>query len=136
MRLSACFMVSLSVLERKIPGSRHDRNHLPCRCIWNLISLSLKQAEAKPEGFRPLNTGVPADPHNQAEYCRQNMAAQVPNPKTYASFKNVTKSETAIKCFGKICFRVPSFCLRLLDVSCNAVTDCRQNPQQSNYISI
>ena len=50
------FLVSVPVLRRKIPGSRHDRNHLLCRCVFHLISLSLKQAEAKLEGLRHLNT--------------------------------------------------------------------------------
>jgi len=93
-----------------------------------LISLSHKQVETKPEGLRPLNIVMPADPHNQTEEWRTNMAAQAPNPKQTASFKMDTKSEPGIKCFCKIIFRVPSFCLTFIGVSCNAVTACRQNP--------
>ena len=127
MRLSACFVVYIPVLRRKIPGSRHDRNHQTCRCILHLIPLSLKQAQAKPEGPRPLKVLVPAVPHNQTEEWRHNMAAKVPTPKQFPSFENDTKSEPGIKCFVKIYFRVPS-CLRLFDVFRNNVTDCRQNP--------
>ena len=121
-RLTACFMVYIPVLQRKIPSTRHDRIHLSCRCILHLISLSLKQAEAKPESLRPLNIVVPADQYNQTEKWRHNMAAKIPNPKQFASLKNDTKYEPVVKCFAKICFRVPSFCLRLIDVSCNVVT--------------
>ena len=70
-------------LKREIPGSRHDRNQLPCRCILHLIPLSLKQAQAKPESFRPFNDVVPADHRNQTEEWRNNMAEKVPNPKNY-----------------------------------------------------
>jgi len=102
----------------------------------HLISLSLKQVEAKPEDLHPLNIVVPADAHNQTEEWRHNMAAKIPNTKQFASFKNYTKYEPDVKCFAKICSRVPSFCLRLIDVSCNAVTALWQNPQQTNYISV
>jgi hypothetical protein len=68
--------------------------------MLHLISLSLKQAEAKPEGLRPLNTVVPADPHNQTEEWRPKMAAKVPNSKQFPPFKNDTKSEQGIKCFA------------------------------------
>jgi len=101
-----------------------------------MISSSLKQVEAKPEDLRPLNIVMPADPHNQTEEWRQNMAAQVPSPYQFPSFKNGTKSEPGIKCFAKVIFRVPSFRLIFVDVSCNAVTACRQNPSQTNYIRI
>jgi len=49
--------------------------------------------EAKTEGLRPLNIVMPAVPHNQTEEWRTNMAAQVPSPKQFPSFKNDTKSE-------------------------------------------
>jgi len=90
-------MVYIPVLQRKIPGSRHDRNHFPCRCILHLISLSLKQVEAKPEDLHPLNIVVPADAHNQTEEWRQNMVAKIPNSKQIASFKNDTKYEPGVK---------------------------------------
>jgi hypothetical protein len=57
----------------------------------HLISLSLKQAQAKPEGLRPLNVVVPADPHNQTEEWRHNMAEQLQNSKQFLFFKNDTK---------------------------------------------
>jgi len=94
----------------------------------HLISLSFKQVEAIPEGLRPLNIVMPADPHNQTEEWRHKMAAQVPNPKQFPSFKNGTKSEPGIKFFSKIIFSVPSFRLIFVDVSCNAVTAFWQNP--------
>jgi hypothetical protein len=53
----------------------------------HLISLSLKQAEAKPEVLRPLNIVVPADAPNQTEEWRKNMAAKIPNPKQFHSLK-------------------------------------------------
>jgi len=53
----------------------------------HLISLSLKQAEAKPEGLRPLNVVVPADAPNQTEEWRNNMAAKITNPKQFLSLK-------------------------------------------------
>ena len=102
----------------------------------HLISLSFKQVEAKFEGLRPLNIVMPADPHNQTEEWRHNMAAKVPSPNQFPSFKNGTKSEPGTKCFAKIIFRVPSFRLIFVDVSCNAVTVCRQNPSQTNYIRV
>jgi hypothetical protein len=34
-----------------------------CRCMLHLISLSLKQAEVKPEGLRPINIVMHADPY-------------------------------------------------------------------------
>ena len=108
-------------LKREIPGSRHDRNQLPCRCILHLIPLSLKQAQAKPESFRPFNDVVPADHRNQTEEWRNNMATKVPNPKQFLSFKNNAKYEPVVKCFANICFRVPFLCLKLIGVSCNAV---------------
>jgi len=120
-------MVYIPVLKRKISARRHDRNHLLCRCILHLISHSLKQAEAKPEGLRPLNVVVPADPHNQTEEWRHNMAAKIPNPKQFLSLKNDAKYDTFIKYFGKIISRVPFFRLILFDVSFNAVRVCRQN---------
>jgi hypothetical protein len=120
-------MVYIPVLRKKIPGNRHDRNHLPWRCILHPISLSLKQVEAKPEGLRPLTILVPVDQHNQLEKWHHKVAAQVPLPKQFPSFKNDTKSEPGIKCFDKIYFRVPS-CLRLFDVSCRNVTAWGQNP--------
>ena len=55
-------------------------------CILHLISLSFKQVEAKLEGLRPRNIVMPADPHNQTEEWRQNMAAQVRIPNEIASF--------------------------------------------------
>jgi len=79
---------------------------------------------------------MPADPHSQTEEWRHNMAAQVQNPNQFPSFKIGTKSEPGIKCFAKIIFRVPSFHLIFVDVSCNAVTACRQNPSQTNYIRV
>jgi len=93
-----------------------------------LISPSLKQVQAKPQGLHPLNIVVSADQHNQTEEWRINMAAQVPNPKQFPSFKNGTKSEPGIKCFAKIIYSFPFFRLIFVDVSCNAVTACRQNP--------
>jgi hypothetical protein len=80
------------------------------------ISLSFKQVEAKTEGLRPLNIVMPADPHNQTEEWRTNMAAHVPSPNQFPSFKNGTKSEPGIKSFAKIIFRVPSFRLIFVDV--------------------
>jgi hypothetical protein len=65
-----------------------------------LISLSLKQIEAKPEGLRLLNIVVLADPHNNTEESRPNMAAQVPSHKQFPSFKNDTISEPGNKCFA------------------------------------
>jgi hypothetical protein len=58
--------------------------------MLHLIALSRKQAEAKPEGFRPLNIVVPTDQHKTDEW-RPNMAQHVPTPKQYPSFKNDTK---------------------------------------------
>jgi len=121
-------MVSILVLQRKIPGLRLDRNQLFSRCILHLISLSHKQAQAKPEGLRPLNIVVPADPHNKTQEWRTNMKAKVPNPKQFPSFKMDTKSETGVKECGKIIFRVPSFRVIFVDVSFNAMSACRQNP--------
>jgi len=60
-------MVYIPVIRRKIPGSHHDKTHPLGRCIWHPISPSLKQADAKPEGLRPLNILVPAVQHNQTE---------------------------------------------------------------------
>jgi hypothetical protein len=82
-----------------------------------LDSSSFKQVEAKPEGLRPLNIVMPADPHNQTEEWRHNMAAQAPSPNQFPSFKNGTKSEPGIKCFANIFSRVPSFLLIFVDVS-------------------
>jgi len=90
----------------------------------HLISLSLKQVEAKPEGLRPHNTVTPADPHNQTEEWLTNMAAQLPSPKQFPLFTNGTKSETGNKCFAKICSRVPSFCLWFNYECRNSVTAC------------
>jgi hypothetical protein len=90
--------------------------------------MSFQQVEAEPEGLRPLNIVMPADPHNQTEEWRTNMAAQVPSPIQFPSFKNGTKSEPGIKYFPYIIFRVPSFRLIFVDVSFNAVTTCRHNP--------
>ena len=98
---------------KEIPGSRHDRNQLPCRCILHLISLSLKQAQAKPDGLRPLNVVVPADPHNQTEEWKRNMAAKVPNPKQFPAFKNDTKYEPGVEYFANICFRVPFYLFKI-----------------------
>jgi len=67
----------------------------------HLISLLFKQVKAKPEGLRPLNIVTPADPHNQTEEWRHNMAAQVPSPNPFSSFKNGTKSEPGFKFFKK-----------------------------------
>jgi hypothetical protein len=86
--------------------------------------LSLKQAEAIPGGLRPLNIVVRADPHNNTEEWRPNMAAKVPIPKQFPSFKNDTKSEPGNKYVAKICFRAPSFCLGFEDISCKFVTAC------------
>ena len=91
------FYVSIPVLQRKIPGSRHDRNHLFSRCIWHLISLSHKQAQAKPESLPPPNNVLPVDDHKHPKDWRHNMAAEVPNPKQFASFKIDTKSKTGVK---------------------------------------
>ena len=63
------------------------------------ISLSLKQTETKHEFLHPLNIVVPADEHKTEEW-RPNMAAQVPSPKQFPSFKNKTKSEPGTKCFA------------------------------------
>jgi hypothetical protein len=82
----------------------------------HLISLSLKKAEAKPEGLRPLNIVVLADQH-RADKWYLKMAAQVPKTKQSPSFKNDTKSEPGIECFAKIIFRVPSFRSIFVDVS-------------------
>jgi hypothetical protein len=67
----------------------------------HLISHSLKHVEDKPEGLRPLNVVVPADPHNQTEEWRHNMAAKIPNTKQFASFKNDTKYEPGVKCLPR-----------------------------------
>ena len=93
-----------------------------------LISLSFKQVEAKTEGLRPLNIVMPADLQHQTEELRHNMATEVQNPNQFPSFKNATMSKPGIKCSANIIFRVPSFRLLFVDVSCNAVTSCRQNP--------
>ena len=90
-----------------------------------LISLSLKQVEAKTEGLRPLNIVMPAAPHNQTEEWRTNMAVQVPSPNQFPLFKNGTKPEPGNKCFAKVIFQVPSFRLIFVDIPFNSVTACR-----------
>ena len=54
---------------------------------------------AKPEGLRPLNIVMPADPHNQTEEWRNNMATQVQNLNQLPSFKNGNNSEPGTKFF-------------------------------------
>ena len=90
-----------------------------------LISLSLKQVEAKTEGLRPLNIVMSAAPHNQTEEWRTNMAAQVPSPIQFPLFKNGTESEPGNKRFAKIIFHVPSSRLIFGDIHFNSVTVCR-----------
>jgi len=64
------------------------------------------------------------------------MATEVQNPNHLPSLKNGTKSEPGIKFFSNVIFRVPSFRLIFVDVSCNAVTAFRQTPQRTNYIRL
>jgi len=71
---------------------------------------------------------VTSDQHSNQEEWRKNMAAQVPNTKQFPLFKNDIKSKSGIESFSKIIFRFPFFRLIFIDVSCNAVTACRQNP--------
>ena len=71
---------------------------------------------------------VPVDYHNHPEEFRRNVVAQVPNLKQFAPIKMDTKSETGVKCSGKIIFRVPFFRLIFIDVSYNAVTAGSQKP--------
>jgi hypothetical protein len=109
--LSTYFIVSIPVLGRKISRSRHDSTHLLCRCMLHLISLSLKQSEDPTwrHKYHPLNNFL----HSKMTL----------NPK---ELLNVCQDM----------FPCSNFCWRLIDVTCNAVTASRQNPQQTNNIYI
>jgi len=68
--------------------------------MLHLIALSLKQAEAKPDGLRPLNIVVPAD-HHKTDKWRPNMVAQVPTPKQFPSLKKTLNPNQELYVFPR-----------------------------------